>query len=179
MPLAMWAVVAGLVLGTHVAAAASCGCDLAKCWRVCVANGDAACAEDAHWPSPPLPTTALLALLAGPNSASLFTSAPALRGNETEVDLYFGDNLLRVRDVNGTGRAFYTLRWERRLDGCAGRLLELPGINYRATVSPPEPEAGDLPRSVGLFCVSRSYASKGKHPHLETLKREGLPATDL
>mmetsp|Transcript_22852 Transcript_22852/g.73481 ORF Transcript_22852/g.73481 Transcript_22852/m.73481 type:complete len:957 (-) Transcript_22852:93-2963(-) len=86
-------------------------------WRVCRAKGTASCSANNSWASPLLPTTALLALLAGDPRRQLF-------------DPYNSTNLLELPDINETGRAYYTLRWEREIEG---GWLEF-GANYRAEV---------------------------------------------
>ena len=119
------------------AVAATAACDMRTGWRVCRSDGAFRC-EGPSWASPALPTTALVALLANASTSDvrLFASPPALRAGERVVDAYFGSNLLKIRDVNETGRKFYTLRWERSLEGCGDGpwLLTLPGVNYRASV---------------------------------------------
>ena len=136
-------------------------CDLRHGWRVCRAAGAAKC--ETSWPSPPLPTTALAALLANASAddASLFATPPALRTGEGVVDAYFSSNLAAIRDVNETGRAFYTLRWERELEGCAGRLLEIPGANYRATVYADGAAVASADAFGGMFARRRYVLPEG------------------
>ena len=81
------------VLALLATALAADPCDLRHGWRVCRAAGAAKC--ETSWPSPPLPTTALAALLANASAddASLFATPPALRTGEAAVDPYFSSNL--------------------------------------------------------------------------------------
>lgn len=95
-------------------------------WRVCRATGSAC--GDASWAAPPLPTTALGALLAA-NDSSLFATPPLLR--DGELDPYYSTNLDAIRDISDTGPEFYTLRYEIRV---SSGVFEVSGLNYRATV---------------------------------------------
>ena len=66
------------------------------------------------------------------DASEVFKSAPERRPGERLIDPYYSTNLERIFDVNETGRAFYTLRWEREVHE-GGGFLEF-GSNYRATV---------------------------------------------
>ena len=142
--------------------------DLSRDWTACRATGRPCGA--AAWPAPALPTTALFALLASPHADDLFATPPTRRESASVVDPYYSSNLLAIKDVNETGPAFYTLRYERRLTS-ENRLLEIPGANYRATVFADGAEVSSLNPFGGLF-ARRRYVLP---PNVTTLAIEVAP----